>query len=395
MESHSLSNRHISHRAVFATILAQRLSTHYPELMSLTQLIQDAKNQVGELILTGVTGHSLSADHAKFIREARIGGVVYFAHNYDNPVQIAEFSNQIQECRRDLPLFIAVDHEGGKVQRFRKGFTRIPDARTLAQNGSPAQVFSVAEIIAKELAAVGVNVNFCAIADINTNPSNPVIGDRAFGDTEETVSAYVTAMVRGHLTQGVLPCVKHFPGHGDTHLDSHFALPTVNTSLDILKQREFKPFLKAFKSKCPLVMSAHIINPNIDSLFPATLSSKTLKGILRQELRFSKVIISDDMEMKAIADHYGIDDAPVLALEAGCDLLCYRSEDAAKRAHEALIRALDSGKLKPETVFEAVARVLDLKKEHLVPFQVISPEEAPKKVGLPEYTVIADLFKPA
>lgn len=356
-------------------------------------LIQDAKNQVGELILTGVTGHSLSADQAKFMREARIGGAVYFAHNYDHPEQIAAFSNQIQDLRHDLPLFIAVDHEGGKVQRFRKSFTRIPDARTLAKNGSPAHVFAVAEVIAQELAAVGVNLNFCAIADINTNPANPVIGDRAFGDTEEVVSSFVTAMVRGHLVHGVLPCVKHFPGHGDTHLDSHFALPTVNTPLDILKQREFKPFIKAFKAKCPLVMSAHIINPNIDPNFPATLSSKTLKTLLRQELRYSKVIISDDMEMKAIADHYGIDEAPAMALEAGCDLLCYRSETAARQAHEALKRALESGKLKPETVFEAVARVQDMKKEMLVPFQAVFPQEAPKKVGLPEYTAIVEQFK--
>lgn len=371
------------------------MGPHYPDRMS---LVQDAKNQVGELILTGVTGHVLSADQAKFMRDARIGGAVYFGHNYDNPAQIAAFSNQIQDCRsashRDLPLFVAVDYEGGKVQRFRNGFTRIPDARTLAKNGTPAQVFAVAEIIAKELKAVGVNVNFCPVADINTNPANPVIGDRAFGDTEEIVSTYVTAMVRGHLTQGILPCVKHFPGHGETHLDSHFALPTVNTPLDVLKQREFKPFQKAFKSKCPLVMSAHIINPNIDPNLPGTLSAKTLKGILRQELRYSKVIVSDDLEMKAIADHFGVDDAPALALEAGCDLLCYRSETAARNAHEALMRALDTGKLKPETVFEAVARVHDLKKEMLLPFHPVSPEEAAGKVGLPEsLDMIESLFQ--
>jgi beta-N-acetylhexosaminidase len=194
-------------------------------------LLDEAKKRLGELFIVGFAGLELSDDTAAFLSQAGIGGVILFAHNYESPAQVAELINRVQQCRAQLPLWIGVDQEGGRVQRFKKPFTLIPSAEKVAACGSPKLAFELGEMIGKELKAVGVNLNFCPVADINTNPKNPVIGARAYGSDEEQVSKYVTALVRGMLVSKVQPCVKHFPGHGDTSTDSHFALPRVSTSL--------------------------------------------------------------------------------------------------------------------------------------------------------------------
>ncbi|MEK7690645.1 MAG: beta-N-acetylhexosaminidase [Bdellovibrionota bacterium] len=347
--------------------------------------LNEAKDVLGELLIAGISGLELDYSTETFLNQSRIGGVILFSPNYQSPGQVAELINHVQSCRVGLPMWISVDHEGGKVQRFKKPFTKIPEAAAIAATGSPKIAFEIGELIAKELKAVGVNVNYAPVADINTNPKNPVIGARSYGDNEDLVSKMVTAVLRGHLTQGVLGCVKHFPGHGDTSTDSHFALPKVTTPLETLLEREIRPFVKAFKSRCPMVMTAHILNPALDPDFPATLSAKTIKGILRGELRYTKLILSDDMEMKAIVDNFGADEAPRLALQAGCDLLIYRSEAAARHAYAALTRALEDGKLAPEIVLEAAARSREVKKEYLgteCPPVVISDIE--KKIGTPE-----------
>jgi len=351
---------------------------------------QEAIKNLGEVLLMGFSGLELSAETATFMKSARIGGTILFSPNYDSPAQVAELIDEVQANRHELPMWISVDHEGGKVQRFRKGFTRIPDAATIAAKNSPNLAFEISSLMARELASVGINLNFCPVADINTNPKNPVIGARSFGETEEQVSKFVSAMVRGHLTHGVQPCVKHFPGHGDTSVDSHFALPKVTTPIETLRERELKPFSKSFKSGCNMVMTAHILFPHLDPEFPATLSQKILRPLLRDELRFKQIIISDDLEMSAITDHYGAEDTPRLALQAGCDLLIYRSEKTARAAHESLVKALESGKLAPEIVLESIARSRLLKKSELKPYRSPVIAEVTKIIGTPEHQAILD-----
>lgn len=347
--------------------------------------IDQAKDLLGELFIMGFNGQEVSDETAAFLTQAKIGGVILFGPNYENPEQVAELINEVQDCRvGDLPLWISVDHEGGKVQRFRNGFTRIPEAGILAKNNSPKLLFELSEKISAELKAVGVNVNFAPVADINSNPKNPVIGNRAYGENEEMVSKMVSAFVRGHLTQGVQPCVKHFPGHGDTTMDSHFALPKVIDTLDALRERELRPFTKAFKSGCRWVMTAHLLNANLDPDKPATLSKKTLDGILRDELRYTGLVVSDDMEMKAITAHFGAEEAPRLAIEAGCDLLIYRTEAATRHAYTSLLKALDDGTLNPERVIESAEHSLEMKKETLFPYIAVDAQNVGKKVGLPE-----------
>lgn len=355
--------------------------------------IDEARARLGELFIIGFSGLELSDETAAFLSQARIGGVILFGPNYESPGQVAELINQVQECRADLPLWIGVDYEGGRVQRFKKPFTKIPDAATITAKASPKAVFEIAEVIGKELAAVGVNLNFAPVGDISTNPKNPVIGPRSFGADEETVTKMVTAMVRGMVVHGVQACVKHFPGHGDTSTDSHFALPRVDTPLETLREREFLPFTKAFKSRCNMVMTAHILMTKIDPQRPATLSPKVITDILRKELRYNRIVITDDMEMKAITDHFGAEDAPRMAIEAGCDLLIYRSEAAARHAYEAVSQALDAGKLDPQIVIEASDRSRQLKKDALLPYKPIAIQDVGKVVGIPEHQEIVAKFE--
>lgn len=344
----------------------------------------DARESLGELLLIGINGLELSDDSAAFLSQAKIGGVLLFAKNYENPAQVQRLCAQIQECRTELPLWTAVDQEGGRVQRFKTPFTIIPPALKIAAKDSPKLLFEISEMMAKELRAVGINLNFAPVADIWTNPKNEVIGDRAFGRDEASVTKFVTPFVRGHLTHHIQACVKHFPGHGDTVEDSHYHLPKVHVAWEELRERELRPFVRAFKSHCGMVMTAHILNTAIDEKYPATFSRKTLVDLLRGELRFSKVIISDDLEMQAISDHFGAGEAPILALNAGCDLLIYRSEGAARKAYEAMVKALEAGTLSPETILTAAKRCRDLKTETFEAYQAPTADDL-KIIGCEEH----------
>lgn len=339
------------------------------------ELKNRAMEVLGELFITGVKGYQLSEETKKFLKESNIGGTIFFAHNYESPAQIAKLSNQIQECRKDLPLWVSVDQEGGRVQRFKKGFSIIPNAKAIGATGSPKLAFEIAELMGRELKAVGVNLDFAPIADIATNPTNPVIGDRSFGEDEETVSKMSSAFVRGLLVSGVQPCMKHFPGHGDTSTDSHFALPRVDTTKESLLEREVVPFMKGFKAKCSLVMTAHIIVSELDPTVPATLSPIVLQDFLRGQLKYKKVIVSDDMEMQAITDHFGAEDAPRMAITAGCDLLIYRTESAARVAYQALTRAIEDETLSSQRVIEAAERCRALKREVLLPYLPVATDK--------------------
>lgn len=353
----------------------------------------EVRKLLGKCFFIGFAGLEVPPSIAKFIRENSIGGVSLFANNYESPAQVAELINSLQALRpaEDPPLAIAVDHEGGKVQRFRKPFTHFPEPRVIGDEDSPKLAFDCAQIQAKELKAVGVNVTYAPLADIHTNPANPVIGRRAFGDTEERVSKMVSAYVRGYLTAGVQPVVKHFPGHGDTSKDSHFHLPKVDTPLETLMRREFRPFLKAFKAHCALVMTAHIVVESVDPGVPATLSKKILRDILRGELRYRGLVISDDMEMKAIADHFGEDDAPLRALEAGCDILLYHTEPFQTRAFEKLMSRLTSpaGGAALESLRASAAKVDEFRRKSFMPYKPVYVPEIASIVGAAEHVAVA------
>lgn len=324
----------------------------------------------GQMIITGISGLTLTAEEKSFIENEKIGGVIFFAHNYESPAQLAELVNSIQVLRDEYPLFISVDHEGGRVMRFKKHFTHFPPMLDIAYTNSPKICFAIHQIMAEELTACGINLNFSPVCDVFTNPENKVIGDRAFGHDHETVSKFISAAIRGLQTNGILACAKHFPGHGSTLKDSHFDLPIVKTPMDELRLNELQPFIKAVQSRVEFVMMAHLMVDAIDTDLPCSLSPKAHQ-ILRDELKYKKLIISDDMQMKAVADRYTVPEAAVLSLLAGSDMLCYRDAEHAKMGLEGVKEAMKTKRLMNDFIAEKIKRIIDCKKRNLSEYQPI------------------------
>ena len=345
----------------------------------------DSGYSAGELVIMGFSGKSLSAETLKTIREEHVSQFILFTHNYESKEQLIALTDELQALAPDspskLPFIVSADQEGGRVQRFREGFTRLPTAKRIGEVNSPNLAFEAAQIQARELFMAGIQLNYAPVCDINTNPQNPVIGDRSFGDQEPLVTRMASASVRGLLSENVEACIKHFPGHGDTHLDSHFALPTVTTPLETLRRREWIPFHRAMKSGCNFVMSAHVMLPNIDPDRPGTLSPEFLKKYLRQELMFQGVVVSDDMEMHAITKNFGATEAPILALQAGCDLLCYRTEEQTKIAIEAIQKAITDGALNPAALQQSIDRIRKVRAQLKLAKEIHSIQERLEAIG--------------
>lgn len=327
-------------------------------------------NNVGQLIISGIKGLTLLPEEAEFIRNSKLGGIILFAHNYQDPAQLAELVNAIQKERDDYPLFISVDQEGGRVIRFKTQFTQFPSMLSLSKLDSPKLTFEVHQLLAKELVACGVNICYSPCCDILTNPENKVIGDRAFGQDVETVEKHISAAIRGLQTNGIIACAKHFPGHGNTFKDSHFDLPYVKTTLEELRERELQPFVKASKSRVEMMMMAHLMVDAIDDQLPTSLSEKAYR-FLRDETKFAKIIITDDMEMKAVADRYSIEEAAVMALKVGTDILLYRFMEDAQKAYAAINEAIKKRVLLKDDVEAKLNRVEKCKKEYLSDYKPI------------------------
>src|SRR5688572_20142600 len=280
-------------------------------------------------------------------REFDLGGVTFFGRlgNIESPEQVAGLAFDVRNLGLELPAWVGIDQEGGRVARLRSPFTEWPPMAVLGRSGSPDLARKFAAALAAELAAVGISLDYAPVLDIHTNPKNPVIGDRALGDKPETVSALGRVIIEELQRAGVAACGKHFPGHGDTAADSHIELPIVEHAPDRLRAIEFAPFKAAIDARVAFIMTAHVLVTSIDDERPATLSPKIVQRLLREELGFDGVIVSDDLEMKAIANTYPPDEAAVAAIAAGCDavLMCGSGKTAdierQGKALEALIHA--------------------------------------------------------
>ncbi len=346
-------------------------------------------NELGQLFITGISGLSLTDDEKSFIEENNIGGVILFKHNYKDPAQLAELVNEIQKLRDEYPLFISVDQEGGRVKRFQTHFTQFPSMLEIGKLDSPKLTFDVHKTMADELSLCGVNLNFSPVCDIWTNPNNKVIGDRAFGDNVEEVEKHVSAAIRGLHTGNVLACAKHFPGHGNTTKDSHFDLPYVTKSMDELKELELSPFVKASKSRVEFMMMAHLVVDAIDKDNPCSMSEKAY-DFLRDYLKYKKLIITDDMEMHSITDHFTAEKAPVIAINAGADILCYRSMEATKLAFEAVKVAVRVQEIKKEKLDEKLKRIEKCKKTYFSEYKPIYIPDIVKGITAEGHKAILD-----
>jgi beta-N-acetylhexosaminidase len=335
------------------------------------------RRQIGQLLIAGFDGGALPTELKSIAREFSLGGVILFARNVVEPEQVAELAYEGARLVPDLPAWVSVDQEGGRVARLKAPFTEWPPMATLGRAGDVALAERFARALASELKAVGITLDYAPVLDIHTNPKNPVIGDRALAETAEQVGRLGAAIIRALQGEGIAACGKHFPGHGDTSTDSHLELPLVEHPPERLRQVEFDPFRAAVAAEVATVMTAHVFVPSLDEDVPATLS-KRIVALLREELGFQGVILSDDLEMKAIAGRYAVPDAAVRAIAAGCDgvLICSGDHDVQAAALEALVHAVEEERIPVARIDDALKRQRRAKERFLA-----SPLAARPKVG--------------
>lgn len=332
--------------------------------------MRDLRRHVGQLAILGFPGHEVTAELRSIAREFDLGGVIFFARNIAEPAQVLAMSRQARELARELPLWISVDQEGGRVARLKNPFTVWPPMITLgrmppADGDRLARRF--ARALAAELKAVGINLDYAPVLDVLTNPSNPVIGDRALSEHAERVAALGRAIIETLQGEGLAACGKHFPGHGDTATDSHHELPLVEHPPERLRQVELVPFREAVAADVASIMTAHVLMPALDEDLPATLSPCVVDAILKRELGYRGLVLSDDLEMKAIAGRYSPGEAAALAIAAGCDafLVCGPNPETHVQALEGVIRAVEVEQLPLARVEDALARHRRVKERFL------------------------------
>jgi beta-N-acetylhexosaminidase len=316
------------------------------------------RRQIGQLLIAGFNGHEIPPEMRAMAKEFGLGGVILFARNIAEPEQVAEVAFEAARMQPDLPAWVSVDQEGGRVARLKAPFTVWPPMATLGRSGDVRLAERFARALAAELKAVGITLDYAPVLDIHTNPKNPVIGDRALAEKADEVARLGSVIIRTLQSQGIAACGKHFPGHGDTSTDSHFELPLVEHPPDRIRRVEFVPFKAAIEAGVATIMTAHVLVPSLDERRPASLSRRVVFDLLRDELHYEGVILSDDLEMKAIADGYAVPEAAVLAIEAGCDgaLICSGDTATQIAALEALIYAVEQERLPYKRVEDALTR---------------------------------------
>lgn len=355
----------------------------------------DVKKKVAQLIITGIPSTQLGDKEVKTLSHLGLGGVILFARNYEELKQLVELNNNIQKnimlgSYNGMPGWICVDHEGGSVQRFGEPFTQIPPASVWGELNSPKTAFEMAYVMAKELNVAGVGVNFAPVIDVPKNLEFAALGDRVFGTDAEMIAALGSATVRGLQKGGVLAVAKHFPGHGAVNLDSHDELPVCDLELAEVEREHWLPFRRVIRARCEGVMTAHIVYSKIDPGRPATFSRTLLNDHLRKSMRYSKLIFSDDLEMGAISNQYSLEDAAFLAVDAGCDqiLICH-SIDKVESIVNHLTKAFVDGVIPMKKLDDSIERIMESKKQFLMPFKLSDLSLAQAVVGAPDFRDVA------
>ncbi len=364
-------------------------------------------DDVGRVLWLGFGGDTVTDELGRAIGRGELGAVLLFQRNLVTSVVHGPVPQAVIELEalrtltaalhaaapRDAPLLIAIDQEGGEVQRLRAPATQWPPMLALDAQPDGVDVEladAIGFALGRELAALGIDVDLAPILDIHTNPANPVIGDRAFGTTAATVTRRALAVAAGLARAGVLACGKHFPGHGDTSVDSHLALPRIDHDEARLDAVELAPFRAAAAAGLPLIMTAHVVYAALDAAVPATLSRAVVDGVLRQRLGYRGVIVSDDLAMRAIVDHFGAGDAAVRAIRAGCDALVIgRDRRLQHDARAALIRAAERDSALRDRLGEAAARIRTLAVSHAAARRATPPFPL-SVVGALEHRRLAD-----
>lgn len=347
---------------------------------------------IGQLFMLGIEGSTPSEALETFMRDLTPGGVILFGRNLGSSEEIATLTNALHGASW-IPLFLAIDQEGGKVARLQPPFTQWPSAEAVGAIGSLELTTAIAASIGRELTAVGINMDMAPVLDVLTNPANPVMAGRSYGSDPHMVAQHGIAFFRGLEGQGVIAVGKHFPGHGDTTVDSHLALPLVSHDLDRLSAVELVPFVAAIGAGIPALMTAHLLIPALDQDRPATLSRRILTDLLRTQMSFDGLIISDDLLMRGIAESTSPGEAGIRFLEAGGDLMLICQDEAVQRqAFRAVTDAVKIGRLSEERVQVTGDRIARVKAQYLRRTRTASLEAIGEIVGCAAHRRLAERF---
>lgn len=336
------------------------------QLSLLETLTLDEK--IGQMIMAGIEGTTSEPETIRLIEDYKVGGIIFFRKNLTSYTQSLQLVNSIKRTNlvNPIPLFLSVDQEGGRVTRL-PGLEGLPTNKEIGLRNDPNLSYQIGSILAEALHAYGMNMNYAPVIDVNSNPKNPVIGDRSFGDNPSLVSTLGIQTMKGMEEKDIISVVKHFPGHGDTSVDSHLELPQIDKSLEALHELELIPFIDAIDEGADVVMVAHILFPLLDSEFPSSMSKAIMTDLLREELYFDGVIVTDDMNMDAIVDHYEPGDAAVQSVKAGSDVILISKEyDDIVRSIEAIKSAVENGEISEERINGSVQRILDVKGKYQI-----------------------------
>nr|WP_246628150.1 glycoside hydrolase family 3 N-terminal domain-containing protein [Paenibacillus oenotherae] len=376
-------NRPVS-RAEYAVFLTRIIRMERAEAIQSQdwdKLLQymTVKEKVGQMLMpeirmwAGKPTVSVNAGVTSMLYDQQPGGLILFNKNIVDVAQLTTFNHQLQQQSGDIPLFLGIDQEGGVVNRI-PGGTNFPGNMALGATGQPQLALDAGKVTGTELQALGVNLNFAPVLDVNVNPDNPIIGIRSFGSDPDLVADFGVHFLQGLQQSGVIAAVKHFPGHGDTTVDSHLGLPVLTHDRQRLEEIELKPFRAAIRSGADMIMSAHIAFTALDDTtmkskkdgsdvpLPATLSRKVMTGLLREELGFQGVIVSDAFTMEGIAAHFGEEAAVKLAVKAGIDIILMPKEVSG--AHQAIVQAVNKGEINAAQIDASVKRILRLKQKY-------------------------------
>jgi beta-N-acetylhexosaminidase len=326
--------------------------------------MDEFNSRIARMFCIGFEGASITSELRDVIQRG-VSSVILFTRNYQSPAQLAELCCEIKSLASSERspsdgggIMICIDQEGGRVQRLREPFTIIPSMREIGRRNDSIEARKVGRVMARELRAVNIDMNLAPVLDVDSNPHNPVIGERSFGSDPHLVARMGCALIDGLQSSGMAACGKHFPGHGDTSIDSHLDLPRLIHDIDRLKRVDLLPFAAAIKSGVSSIMCAHVLFDALDPEFPATMSAAVIDQLLRKQMKFDGVVCSDDLEMKAIIDHYGIEDAVVRGASAGVDLFFVCKEHELQyRAIDALSAAVKRGDVSTQRIKESNRRL--------------------------------------
>lgn len=333
----------------------------------------DWKAQVGQRLVGGFPGKEISPEFARLVREYKIGNVILFEHNVESMDQVRKLCGEIQELVRSHTghgAFITIDQEGGVVTRLPGEGCNVPGAMATAAAGNPENAEILASITARELKSLGINFNLAPSMDVNNNPGNPVIGVRSYSDRAEIAAEYGVAAVKGYGKEHFLACAKHFPGHGDTAVDSHLGLPVIEKTLEELEELELKPFRAVIENGIEAVMSSHILFPGLEpDRIPCTMSRRIITGILKERIGFQGLVLSDCMEMDAIQKYYGTAKGVAAAMAAGVDLVFVsHSQELLEESILEVYRAVEEGRISLEEMSASADKIISFKDRYVENF---------------------------